>query len=109
METPYIYNIMFSIGFLILGFYYKFAYMKIPLLDVIFFPNLDNKELFLQADHYASSICLIFSITELCGLLLLFIDKYLSIRFSGILFFGGALSVIVLRKRYIFKRMTPLK
>jgi len=97
---------MFSVGFLIFGFYYKFAYLKLPLLDVVFFPNLDNKELFAKADNYATSICIIFAILELAGLILLMVDDGLSVVVAQILFVGGGISAITLRKIYIFKHLT---
>ena len=103
MHRPYLLNVLLSVGFLIFGYYYKFAYLKLPFLDIIFFPNLDNKGLFAKADHYAFSICIIFAVLELCGLILLLVDNGLSIFVAQALFFCGGLSVIILRKIYIFK------
>jgi hypothetical protein len=90
---------------MVFGFYYKFAYLKLPLLDIVSFPNLDNKELFAKADDYATSICIIYAILELAGLIFLMVDDGLSIIVAQILFFGGGISAIILRKIYIYKHL----
>jgi phosphate starvation-inducible membrane PsiE len=83
--------------------------MKIPILDFIFFPNLDDDDLFRRADDLAYKWCLFFSILELCALVLVYFKREISQQTSYIIFVAGGLSVVIIRKIFIIRNINNAK